>query len=193
MEKIYVVLTATGTMFSRFLALCTRATYNHVSICLSDEIREFYSFGRKIVWFPLLGGFVIERPDAGVYKAFRDTACLVYELAVNEEQYELIKSEIDGFIKNRDQYKYNLLGLLGILINKPNVPYKRKNRYFCTQFVAERLMKSGIHDFKKDPSLVTSWDFHSIPGAVTVYEGLLSDLSDYKNGMHMINCKVPST
>ncbi len=177
MERIYLVLTATGTLFSKFLGLITGARYNHVSLGLDDDIEEFYSFGRKIIWFPLIGGFVVERADKGVYKVFRDTSCLIYRLEIEDRQFDQLKICIEGFKKNQHLYKYNLIGLLGVVFN---IPLKRKNRFFCTQFVATMLDECGIHSFQKDLSLVTSDDFHEIPGLRRVYEGLLSGLSDYR-------------
>lgn len=180
MGRIYLVLTATGTLFSRFLGLITRARYNHVSLCLDDEIEEFYSFGRKIIWFPLIGGFVIERPDKGVYKVFSDTACLIYKLDIDDWKFDKLKVNIDNFKRNQHLYKYNIIGLLGVMFN---IPMRRKNRYFCTQFVATMLKECGIHDFRKDTSLAAPDDFHTIPGLEKIYEGLLSELSDYRQAI----------
>ncbi len=173
MESIYLVLTATGTLFSRCIGLYTRARYNHVSLCLDSSINEFYSFGRKIRWFPLIGGFVVEHVDSGVFKAFGKTTCVIYKLDICEKKYDILRKSVEDFINNKKKYGYNLLGLLGVMLN---MPLKRKNKYFCTQFVASMLLESGIHDFGKDPSLVTPHDFYNIEELIPVYEGRLSDL-----------------
>lgn len=173
MESIYLVLTATGTLFSRCIGLYTKARYNHVSLCLDSGINEFYSFGRKIRWFPLIGGFVVEHIDSGLFKAFGKTTCAIYRLDIFDEKYEVLQQSINAFISNKKKYGYNLIGLVGIMLN---IPLKRKNKYFCTQFVADVLQRCNIHDFGKDPSLVTPHDFYSIKELVPVYEGRLSDL-----------------
>lgn len=173
MESIYLVLTATGTLFSRCIGFYTKERYNHVSLCLDSGINEFYSFGRKIRWFPLIGGFVVERIDSGLFKAFGNTTCVIYRLEICDEKYEVLKQSVDTFISNKKKYGYNLLGLLGVMLN---MPFKRKNKYFCTQFVSAVLQECGIHDFGKDPSLVTPHDFYDITELVPVYEGKLSDL-----------------
>jgi hypothetical protein len=143
-------------------------------------MQEFYSFGRKIVWFPLIGGFVVERIDSGVYKACADTRCIIYKLEIDDLKYDLLKASVDLFIKNKELYRYNIIGLLGVILK---VPMKRKNRYFCTQFVAAMLQQSGIHDFKKDASLVTPDDFHKIPGLSRLYEGRLSEFTNFWKSM----------
>jgi hypothetical protein len=173
MKSIYLVFTATGTLVSRCIGLYTKARYNHVSLCLDSEIREFYSFGRKILWFPLVGGFVVEHIDSGVYKAYGETTCAIYRLDISDDKYELLKKRVNLFIKNSKLYGYNLLGLIGVMLN---MPLKRKTKYFCTQFVATMLSRCNIHDFGKDPSLVTPWDFYEIEGLKPVYEGRLSDI-----------------
>ena len=175
MKSIYLLLTATGTWFSRFVGLFTKARYNHISLCLNDNIEEFYSFGRKIAWFPLVSGFVIEQLDRGVFKVFSDTACLIYKLEINDDKYEKLKTAIDLIKENQDKYGFNLIGMIGVIFNKP---IKRKNRFFCTQFVATMLSECNIHDFKKDMSLINPHDFHKIPGLIKLYEGRLSEFSN---------------
>jgi len=173
MKSIYIVMTATGTWFSKCIGLYTRARYNHASICLDSGINEFYSFGRKIAWFPLVGGFVIEHKDTGLFKAFGNTMCAIYRLDIEDAKYDALNKSIETFIKNRRKYGYNILGLIGVMLN---IPMKRKNKFFCTQFVATMLQTSNIHNFGKDPSLITPQDLQEISGLVTVYEGRLSDL-----------------
>ena len=173
MKSIYIVLTATGTLFSRCIGLYTKARYNHVSLCLDSRIYECYSFGRKIRWFPLYGGFVIEHTDKGLFKAFGNTMCAIYRLDIEDHKFKALEKAVGRFIKNRNMYGYNLLGLFGVMLNKP---LKRKNKFFCTQFVATMLSENGIHDFGKDLSLVTPHDFYKIPDLLPVYEGKLSEL-----------------
>jgi hypothetical protein len=181
--KIYLVLTETGSIVSRLIGFYTKARYNHVSLCLNDDMQEFYSFGRKIMWFPLIGGFVVEHIDSGVYKVFADTNCIIYKLDIDEGKFRKLKTTVDSFIENKDLYGFNLIGLLGIILK---VPLKSKNRYFCAQFVAAMLYESGIFDFSKDASLVTPEDFHRIPGLVTVYKGRLSEFTSFRNTMNIV-------
>ncbi|MGE5613355.1 MAG: hypothetical protein ACM3XR_03025 [Bacillota bacterium] len=67
-----------------------------------------------------------------------------------------------------------MLGLFAVMLN---IPLRRKNKFFCTQFVATMLQSSGIHDFGKDPSLVTPHDFYEIDCLIPVYEGRLCDIN----------------
>ncbi len=175
MKSIHIVLTATGTLFSRCIGLYTKERYNHVSLCLDSKIHEFYSFGRKIRWFPLYGGFVIEHTDSGMYKAFGNTMCAIYRLDIEDHKFDQLEQAVSQFIMNKNMYGYNILGLFGVMMNRP---MKRRNKYFCTQFVATMLYENGIFDFGKDMSLVTPQDFYEIPDLIPVYEGKLSELGN---------------
>lgn len=174
MKSVYLVMTATGTWVSKCIKIYTKSRYNHVSLCLDSGMNEFYSFGRKIRWFPLIGGFIIEHKDTGLFKAFGDTTCAIYRLEVEEQKFNKLKCSVESFIIDREKYGYNLLGLFAVMLN---IPLRRKNKFFCTQFVATMLQSSGIHDFGKDPSLVTPHDFYEIDCLIPVYEGRLCDIN----------------
>lgn len=173
MKNAFIILTRTGSRFSRFLALFTKAEYNHASICIHDDFREFYSFGRHIIHFPLISGFVVERINCGMYKFFSETRCVIYRLQVNEGTFIKLEGILDEFRTNPDNYKYNFLGLLGVFLNKP---MGKKDHYFCSQFVASVVEECGIHNFSKSSMLVTPEDFYTVPGIQKIYEGRLSDL-----------------
>ena len=46
-RKIYLLLTDTGTMFTRMIKLFTQEPLNHASLAFDDNLVEVYSFGRK--------------------------------------------------------------------------------------------------------------------------------------------------
>ena len=66
-KYIYILLTDTGTWFSKLVKFYTKAPYNHASISLDDNLEELYSFGRKVYFNPLSAGFVKEALNQGVY------------------------------------------------------------------------------------------------------------------------------
>lgn len=173
MKNAYIILTRTGSRFSRFLGLFTKAEYNHASICIDDDFGEFYSFGRHIIHFPLISGFVVERINCGMYKFFGETRCVICRLQINNSKFVKLVDILDEFRTNPYHYKYNFKGLLGVFLNKP---MGKKHHYFCSQFVASVIQECGIHKFSKSPMLVIPQDFFSIPGIVKIYEGRLADL-----------------
>lgn len=165
-------MTQTGTLFSRTIKLFTKSPYNHISIGFDDHLQEIYSFGRKKPRNPLLGGFVNEGINKGVYEVYKNTKCRIYKIEINEEEYIRLEKKIELFKRRRNRYKYNLMGVIAVMFG---IPVKRKYHYFCTQFVARLLHSSKIFIFNKDISLVMPEDFYYIEKAVLVYEGKLAE------------------
>lgn len=46
-QSVFILLTNTGTLFTKVIQGYTRAPYNHASISFNRELSELYSFGRK--------------------------------------------------------------------------------------------------------------------------------------------------
>lgn len=173
-KKIYLLFTHTGTYFSELLAVFSKAKYNHVSICIDDNFESFYSFGRRVVRFPLLSGFVTERLNHGIYEIYKETQGCIYSLEVTNQQYENLKQMLSKYKQHRYRYGYNLIGLVGIMVNKP---IRRRRKYFCSQFVSYLLDQSGIHNFNKDSCLIVPEDIEEIPNMIKIFEGRLYDFN----------------
>lgn len=169
---IYILLTDTGTLFTKMIKWFTNAPYNHVSIVFDDELNEIYSFGRKKPRNPLRAGFIREDVYFGTYRYFENTRCLILKLEITEKEYQNIRKKIETFEMNKDMFSYNLLGLIGILLS---YPINKNNSYFCSQFVAEVLQESGVHLWNLPPALVTPVDFFIHHRFEFVYEGKLYD------------------
>lgn len=165
--NVYIILTDTGTMFTRCIKLFTRKPHNHASISFDPELIEVYSFGRKKPNNPFIGGFVKEdiRNDF-----FKNARCVIYSIAVTEEQKEKMMQKIKEIENNKHFYRYNLIGLFFILLN---IPYQRKNAYFCSQFVASVLYESGDFIGGKPPCLTTPYDLLDTDKMSPIYEGNL--------------------
>lgn len=180
---IYLVFSKTGTLLSRLITVVTDSKYAHSSISLDENFTRMYSFGRKNPNNPLSGGFVEENIFDGVFKKFMDSKCLIYRVRVTQEQYDLIEEAVNEFLKDKDKYRYNLLGLLGVLFN---MPFKRDNYYFCSQFVSEILIKSRVYEINKNPRLTKPCDLLYMDNVEVVYEGYINDLNRY-NRVYAVN------
>jgi hypothetical protein len=174
MKYIYIVLTQTGTFFSKGIKFFTKEEFNHSSISFSEDLDILYSFGRKVVNNPLIGGFVTEKLDEGVFGKFQETSCAVIRVTIKDVQFEMIKKKINEFLKNKDTYKYNFIGVLTI-----KLPFNinRKNSYFCSQFVAYVLNSANIKT-KNTSELSHPMDFLELEGAEVIYKGLLRKYND---------------
>lgn len=169
-ENIYVLLTDTGTLFTRLIKGFTGAPYNHASIVLDENMEEVFSFGRKRANNPLIAGFVKEDVYNGTFRQFPDTRCVLLRIAVTAEQRANLIRFIREFEKNEQLYSYNLIGLFGVLLE---LDLRPAHSYFCSQFVAETMRKSGIPLWDRPSTLVTPDHFLNQPQFHVVYEGPL--------------------
>lgn len=169
MKKIYILLTATGTTFARFIRVVSRAPYSHVSISLDKECQELYSFGRTYTNNPFVGSFQHENIEKNVFGKYRNIPCEMFELEITEEQYKSVKRTIES-MKGK---KYNKLGLLCKVLH---IPYHRKTCYFCSEFVAYTLECNDIYSFNKPLNYVEPIDFLEIPTKRLIYKGNLHNM-----------------
>ncbi len=168
MKKIYIIISKTPTILARIIRLYMRTEYSHVSLSLDDTCHNMLSFGRKLYWHPFIGGLVDEGKHIGFFKYFRNSEITILEVTISDEKYIELTNLLDIFKQNRDYYSFNILGMF---LSGVNISYSRKNKYFCSQFVAHILKEAGIHDFNKDIRLVRPHDFLKIPDSVTIYKG----------------------
>jgi hypothetical protein len=171
-QSVFILLTNTGTLFTRLIQGYTKAPYNHASISFTRDLSEMYSFGRKHPGNPLNGGFVKEDLHTGTFNKYPNTTCVIYELKVTEREVEKMKRVLHIFIRSQQKYLYNILGVIGIALKEP---VEFSNSYFCSQFVAEILDRSGIKLWNKLPALVTPDDFRRSGRLELIYQGKLSD------------------
>lgn len=170
MKKIYIILTFTGTALSRLIKYYTKDEFAHVSISLDSELKEMYSFGRLNPYNPFWGSFVHEGINKGTFKRFRKTKAEIYSLTITEEQYKRVQRIITYFNENKQKYRFNFIGLACVSIHKK---IKRKNTFYCAEFVKHILKSSGITEVNELPELIKPEDFKKLKGIQLEYQGLL--------------------
>lgn len=176
-QKVYVLLTDTGTLFTKTIKQYTKAPYNHASIAFDRDLIELYSFGRKHPRNPVNGGFVQENVLTGTYSVYPQTTCALYEIEVTDRIIKKMRRVISVFEKNKGKLSYNLLGVVGVAMKERFEP---QGSFFCSQFVAEVLIRSGLRFWDKDPSLITPEDIRSVAELKLIYEGKLFDYEPIK-------------
>ena len=178
---IYVLLSRTHTVPARLIRFFTGEPYSHTSIAMDIEfeLREMYSFARKHVYNPFDCGFIDEDIESGIFGMDKSIRCSVYAVPVTEEQYRHVKQEIDVFVKNREEYKYNYTGLVSIMFGKNTEDGKH---FFCSQFVSHIFYKSGIRLFSKEEGLIKPYDFHVRLKDKRIYKGKLSEYRNFLKG-----------
>ena len=165
--EVYIVLTNTRTLFTRLIKLFTKQPLNHASISFSKDLYSTFSFGRKKANNPFIGGFVKEDLAGQLFK-YAD--CAIYSCSVSRMQYELMRRFVQQIEINQYSYKYNFIGLLGVLLNRK---IDNKKSFFCSQFVAAVLKRGGITIENKPESLIKPSDFMDSEDFQLLYEGKL--------------------
>ncbi len=169
-RTVYILLTRSGTCFSRLIRLATQDDYTHASIGLDEPTGPFYSFARKHAQFALPAGLVEET----VATDRRAVPCCLYELKVNEDTYFRLCRRLSSMYAQRETYHYNLFGILACWFH---FPLRRRNHYFCSQFVAAVLEDCGALRLPKAPALLRPSDFCQVDALRPVHQGFLAGIS----------------
>lgn len=172
-KQIYIVLSQTGTVLSRLLHTVTKKDFNHSSISLNRELTRMYSFGRRNAYNPFWAGYVRESPYFGTFKRFPKTNIAVIELQVSAQTYESVAAHLEEMYTRHKKLRYDILGLL---VAAFGIRFKRKNYYYCSDFVKEELVTNQINGAEQLGEIVHPVDFLSLPGANVIYRGRLCDL-----------------
>jgi len=139
-REVYVVFSKTSTGIGKMICDLTHSYYNHVSLSFDKNLSAMYSFGRRYVNSPLVGGFIIERP-ARYLAADSDIYVKVCRIELTEAEYSHIRELILHFFKHRDDILYNTFGALCSLIGRRG---DIKDAYTCIGFVTNALGISGV-------------------------------------------------
>ncbi|MBP3380543.1 MAG: hypothetical protein J6K77_06755 [Ruminococcus sp.] len=174
MEHIFIIITQTGTKPAKFFRFFTKKPYNHSSLSGTANLSDMYSFCRTYRPFALPATFNKETVGKGTLGKFGYIPCEIYRIEVTAEQKEEYFRIIKHFSDNRKAYSYNILGLIPMYLN---IPWKRKNSFVCSQFVAYTLDQIGI-PLDKPFTLYTPDDFRRFPGAQLYYAGELNTFYD---------------
>lgn len=170
MKEIYILLTKTNTVISRTIGVVTKEPYTHASLSMNRELTELYSFGRIYKNNPLRAGFIKESFTDSIYEENLEADCAVYEIKITNEQYEKLRIDIEHMKESRKNFSYNALGVIGCAIG---FTPSRKNKYFCSEFVAEMLQNIEVLPEDIKPQQIRPSDFTELEISKLIFEGEL--------------------
>ena len=165
-KKLYILLTRFPDRGSKWIQALTGCRYTHAAIGLDEDLNKFYSFKLK--------GFMTEEITRYLRPNREPFACQLYELPVTEQKYASVKQRIEQFIARKADLRYTRLGLVLSLFR---IPFKRRNHYFCSQFVAETLQHTQTAKLRKSSSLYLPGDLRKVAGTRLIYQGNLSGMA----------------
>lgn len=182
-RRIYILLCGTGTLFSKAIQYKTKDSCPHVSLILDSDFKHGYSFGRKFLRNPLIGGFKVEDYSSWL-TVFKRIDCELYYIDIDEDKYENLLNLLDTFYKNRHRYSYNIVGVIGQALG---IDINVKNSFFCSQFVSYVLSECEIIDLGVIPLHSKAENFRNSLSHNKLFEG---DLSSLINKDKINNSKV---
>ena len=162
---INILLMRYPDRFSKLFRLVSRSDYNHASIGISDTDGIFYSYGLK--------GFRKETPKDHPKFKEKEVPCCLYRIEVSEDIYGIAKSILHEHEKDAINFKFTYFGVALCILK---IGYKRKERYFCSQFVSEVLDQLKAVPLEKQSSLYLPDDFMKIQELNLSFKGYLSEL-----------------
>ena len=90
-QFLYLMISKTDTQVGRLIRSVSRFEYNHVSMSLDPNLREWVSFGRYNREAPLYSGFITESPERFLAKGF-DTRVRIFRLPLSQQRYKEIRN-----------------------------------------------------------------------------------------------------
>lgn len=166
---IYFIFTDTGTNLSRMINYCTGQSLNHVSIGFDRDLTEVYSFGRVQPKNPFSGGFVRE----DIHSEFlRNSQSEIYSFELTKSECEKVLKHIRKIEANKGNYRYNFIGLIGVLLQ---IEIRRKHAFFCSEFVATVVRDVDSISLQKPSCFVTPSDIRNQIDMNLIYRGTLGE------------------
>ncbi|HLS08658.1 hypothetical protein [Lentibacillus sp.] len=179
--SLYFLFTDTGTYLNRLINFVTKQSLNHVSIAFDPALTEVYSFGRKRPRNPFIGGFVKEDVRSDFLKG---SNCAIYTYKLTETECRRVRERIAEIELRKQNYKYNFLGLFGLLLH---VELNRDDALFCSQFVATVLSDVETVSFHKPACFVTPADIRNHKGMELIYRGRLENYQPEAAGRQIMS------
>ena len=164
-RKVFILLTRFLNQNARTLGTLTGCYYTHASIGLEEDRNTFYSFVGK--------GFIVEKITRYLKPEREPFPCRLYELEVSEQVYQQLKEHLTWFEERKPLFRYTKLGVVMCVLR---IPFRREHHYFCSQFVAEALMKCKAAQLRKDSSLYLPKDFYHLPELRLHFQGDMRSL-----------------
>ncbi len=174
MKNLYVMFTRTGTIVGKMIRTVTNYEFSHVSLALSDDLREFYSFSRKRINVPLYAGFMKEKRSYYTLGRESKTRVKIFKIPVSDKTYEKVKNFVIKTANDKEVI-YNLFSLLTMPIFHGFETYKQ---YTCIGFVNEVLAKTGAIKFYKPTYKYTLKELEKVLKSYLFLDGYISNGND---------------
>lgn len=141
-NPVYIVLTDTGTGFSKISKKITGDPYNHVSLALDPDMEYLYTYALTTTTNARRGG--LKRETRAELKGARYS---LYEMNLTKPMYQKLVRNISDLEDRVESTRYNHWGLVNTLLGK-EVFASGAEVMICSQFVASVMADVDVELFK---------------------------------------------
>lgn len=157
---LFVMLSRTDTGMGRFIRFFTQEEYNHVSLCVDDDLRQFVSFARYHQDVPLAGGYVTE-PSERLLSCGKKMPVRIFKLEISSDDAQHLEALFT--LAGHTSLVYNSLGAL---LSSCHIPCSVPGAYTCLEF-AGAILGNRFSTIQSLDDALASYEF---------YQGDLFDL-----------------
>ena len=141
-KKVYILMIRYPGAMADFMVRYTRFEYTHITIGLEEDPNTFYSFNKK--------GFFVEKITRYLKPGREPFPCVLFEIDVSKKAYRRVKKLLQAYTARKKFLHYTNRSLVTCFLG---IPWKIPDHYFCSEFVAEVIQRSGIAFLPKHCSL----------------------------------------
>lgn len=146
--KLYILLTDTGTTFSKVSKFFTKHPYNHVSLVFDANLEHIYTYSLTTPENGLRGG--LKRETKELLKGARYS---LYEMKVTRSIYRKVVERVNDLESRIEETSYNHRGIINALFNMEVFKNSGVDIAICTQFITSTLALAGVELFKGSDKL----------------------------------------
>lgn len=167
-KRIFILLIRYPDTMANAMVRYTRFGYTHATIGLEEDLNTFYSFMRK--------GFIVEKITRYLKPNREPFPCALYEIEVSRKVYRRVKKLLNVYTARKKFLRYTHISLVFSFLG---IPVKIRDRYFCSQFVAEVLQRTNAAYLPKNSALCLPRDFHNLKETRMIFSGNLQGMVDH--------------
>lgn len=167
-KKIYILMIRYPGAMADWMVRHTKFEYTHVTIGLEEDPNTFYSFNKK--------GFFIEKITRYLKPGREPFPCILFEIEVNKKAYRRVKKLLQGYVLRKKFLRYTNRSLFTCFLG---IPWKIDNHYFCSEFVAEVIQRSGIACLPKHCALCLPHHIVQLKELQLIFTGNVQTLVDH--------------
>lgn len=167
-KRIFILLIRYPDTMADLMVRYTGFGYTHATIGLEEDLNSFYSFMKK--------GYIEEKITRYLKPNREPFPCALYEIPVSRKTYRRVKKLLNAYTARKKFLRYTHISLVCCFLG---IPWKIRNRYFCSQFVAEVLQRSNAVCLPKNSALCLPKDFHDLKESRVVFSGNIQTMVDH--------------